>query len=130
MELEYAGELRCELRHGPSGQQFSTDAPLDNGGKGSAFSPTDLLGAALLSCAVTTMGIKAAREHIPLPEVRGRVVKEMTREPPRRIAALTLELELPQGLGPEQRERVIEFARTCPVALSLSPDVEVRWTFR
>lgn len=129
MTIDYSGELHCVLRHEPSQQTLETDAPRDNMGKGEAFSPTDLVGAALASCAVTTMAIKAAKEGIPFTGARGRVIKEMTREGPRQIASLTLELTLPESLTPPHRARLEEIARTCPVALSLSPEVALPISF-
>jgi uncharacterized OsmC-like protein len=125
MKLSYKGELHCELSHGPSKTVIETDAPLDNMGKGESFSPTDLVGAALVSCAVTTMAIKAPKEGIPFGNVSGRVVKDMSTEQPRRIAKLAIELDMPGGLSPEQRVRLEEIARTCPVALSLSKELEL-----
>ena len=65
MTLAYKGGLHCELRHEPSSSTIETDAPKDNEGRGEAFSPTDLVGAALMSCAVTTMAIKGPKEGIP-----------------------------------------------------------------
>lgn len=126
MKLSYKGDLHCELSHGPSKTVIETDAPKDNMGKGEAFSPTDLVGAALLSCAVTTMAIKAQKEGIPFGSAAGRVVKEMATELPRRIAKLGIELDMPSaGLSQEQRARLEEIARTCPVALSLSKELEL-----
>ncbi|HEX8829661.1 MAG TPA: NUDIX domain-containing protein [Longimicrobium sp.] len=61
----YTGELKMELRHGPSGQPLTTAAPRDNMGDGSSYSPTDLLAASLGSCMVTTMAIVARRDNIP-----------------------------------------------------------------
>lgn len=130
MRLEYQGQLHCELVHGPSGTRIHTDAPKDNEGRGEAFSPTDLVGAALLSCAVTTMAIKAAKESIPFTTARGKVVKEMSPTPPRRIAALSLELELPASLSPAHRARLEEIARTCPVALSVSKEIALPLSFK
>ncbi len=129
MSIDYSGELRCTLEHGPSGSRLETDAPKDNFGRGEAFSPTDLLGAALASCAVTTMAIRAPREGIAFAGAKGSVVKEMTSEGPRRVRRLTLELTMPAGLAPAERARLEEIARGCPVALSLAPDVERALSF-
>jgi putative redox protein len=129
MSLEYVGELRCKLEHGPSHTVIDTDAPTDNGGRGAAFSPTDLVGAALLSCAVTTMAIKGAKEGIPFERARGSVVKDMTQTPPRKIAKLSIEIELPASLSSEHRARLEEIGSTCPVALSLGADVVVAMKF-
>jgi uncharacterized OsmC-like protein len=130
MRIEYRGDLRCNLQHGPSKAELDTDAPLDNAGRGEAFSPTDLVGAALISCAITTMGIRGAKEGIPFPSARGTVRKTMSSEGPRRIAELEVEIEMPAGLSAAQRARLEEIARGCPVALSLGPGVKAPMSFR
>jgi len=58
----YLGDLRTEIMHLRSGSVITTDAPIDNKGKGENFSPTDMVAVALGSCIFTIMGI-AAREH-------------------------------------------------------------------
>src|SRR5688572_9014262 len=98
MKIEYLGELRCELEHGPSKEHVKTDAPTDNAGRGEFFSPTDLVGAALVACAITTMAIKAPRLGIHFGEAKGRVAKTMSSDPPRRIVLLEVEFEMPRGL--------------------------------
>lgn len=129
MTLHYDGGFRSTLEHGPSKTKIQTDAPKDNEGRGEAFSPTDLVGAALMACAVTTMAIKAPKEGIAFGAASARVIKEMTSTPPRRIAKLTLEITLPAALSAPHRARLEEIARTCPVSLSLSRDVEVPMQF-
>ena len=62
VETIYLGELRTEATHVQSGSKILTDAPTDNHGKGEAFSPTDLVAAALGSCMMTLMG-NARRRH-------------------------------------------------------------------
>lgn len=121
-------QFKTQLTHGPSGTVSVTEAPKDNGGTGGSFSPTDLVGAALVSCAVTTMHLFASREGIALGEVKGRVEKRMT-PPPRRIGELVLDLQMPAGLSAEQRARLEKAAHECPVARSLHPDVKVSLTF-
>jgi len=116
--------FKVQLSHEPSSVQISTEAPRDNGGTGSSFSPTDLVGAALASCALTTMALVASREGIVFGEAKARVEKRMS-PPPRRIAELVLEIQMPSGLSPEQRTHLEEIARTCPVSRSLHPDVSL-----
>lgn len=120
--------FRCTLVHGPSGAEVRTEAPRDNGGTGSSFSPTDLLGASLLSCALTTLALVAAREGIPFGDASGTVEKRMVADPHRRVAELPITLVLPP-LSPAHRARMEEVARGCPVARSLHPDVRVEMTF-
>lgn len=128
MSVETAPGFHCKLQHGPSGTRITTEAPKDNGGTGMSFSPTDLVGAALASCTLTTMALVASRENIPLGDARARVEKRMT-PPPRRIAELVLEIDMPAGLSAAQRARMEEAAHTCPVSRSLHPDVKLPMAF-
>ena len=59
IKTKYLGELRTQSTHLKSGNSLISDAPLDNNGKGEAFSPTDLLATALATCMITVMGINA-----------------------------------------------------------------------
>ena len=128
MSAKQAG-LTTTLTHGPSSATLRTVPPKDNGGDASSFSPTDLVGAALASCAITTMVLIAKRENIPLGDPVARVQKSMTATGPRRIAELSLHIDMPAGIAPEHRARLEEIARTCPVARSLHPDVSLPITF-
>jgi uncharacterized OsmC-like protein len=121
--------LTCTLEHGPSGSRIETVPPRDNGGTGQSFSPTDLVGAALASCAVTTMALVAQREGLPFGEARAAVEKRMTGAP-RRIGELVLVVDMPREVRPEHRARLEEVARGCPVMRSLHPDVQVPLQFR
>src|SRR5512140_3043505 len=108
IDVAYVGELHCRATHGPSGQSFTTDAPTDNGGKGEAFSPTDLVATALGACLSTVMGLTARRTGIDLDGTRVRVLKEMTADPVRRIGRLTATVVFPPGrrFTPEDRARL------------------------
>ena len=121
--------LTCKLTHGPSGSTLSTVPPKDNGGTGMSFSPTDLVGAALAACALSTMALQAAREGLSWGDARASVEKVMTGAP-RRIGELTLVFDMPREVRPEHRARLEELARTCPVARSLRDEVKVPMTFR
>jgi putative redox protein len=131
MDITYTGELQCEAVHGPSGQKLTTEAPVDNGGKGRFFSPTDLVGAALGTCIVTVMGILAQRRGWDLRGTRVHVAKEMVAIPLRRVGALNVRITLPQGQrwSAEDRQRLEHAAHTCPVTQSLHPDVKVSVEF-
>jgi putative redox protein len=121
--------LSCRLAHGPSGAILTTVPPTDNGGDGSSFSPTDLVGAALASCALSTMALVARREGLSWGDARASVEKRMT-PPPRRIGELVLAIDMPREVRPEHRSRLEEAARSCPVVRSLHPDVQVPIEFR
>lgn len=116
------------LSHGPSGTQIATVPPVDNGGTGESFSPTDLLAASLAACALTTLALVAGRENLPWGDARAEVEKIMT-PPPRRVGELRLTLQMPSGLPRQHRARYEEIAHHCPVALSLSKETQVHMTF-
>lgn len=120
----YEGNLRCVATHTPSGDTLTTDAPVDNQGKGEAFSPTDLVATALATCIMTTVGIVARREGIDLHGMQARVEKHMQTTPTRRIGRLPVRITVPGRLTPEQRKKLEAAARTCPVHHSLHPDVD------
>lgn len=124
IDVLYLGELRCQVTHNPSSSTLLTDAPLDNMGKGQAFSPTDLVGAALGSCILTILGILAQRHSLDLRGTQLRVVKEMVQTPVRRIGRLAVEVTVPTPLTLDQQAMLDRAARTCPVHRSLHPDIQ------
>ncbi len=129
MLATYSGGLHCELTHEPSQSHLETDAPKDNMGKGERFSPTDLMGAALASCVLTTMAILAEREGISLLGATAEVVKEMVATPTRRIGSLALVVTFRTPIPEAAREKLERAAHHCPVHKSLHPDVQAPITF-
>jgi putative redox protein len=131
IDVVYEGGLHCNATHGPSKQQLTTDAPLDNGGKGEAFSPTDLVATALGTCMVTIMGLFAKRNNLDIDGLKVLVLKEMVAEPVRRIGSLKTRLVFPAGkaLSPEDRAKLEAAAKACPVKQSLHPDVKIPLEF-
>jgi putative redox protein len=125
IEIEYNGQLHTEALHVPSGNRILTDAPVDNGGKGSAFSPTDLVATALGTCMVTTMGIFAEHHEIDLKGTKVSVGKEMLQGPVRRIKRLTVDITVPLPATHPKKSALEKAALTCPVHQSLHPDVEI-----
>lgn len=125
----YQGQKRCEITHGPSLNKILTDAPLDNNGKGEAFSPTDLVGAALGSCMLTVMSIYAENHGIDLVGSSFEVTKQMN-PTPRKIAQLTVILSMPAKLSEKERTIFENIAHNCPVKLSLHPDVSIPVQFK
>ena len=75
--LAYRGQLRTEMTHLASGQVVPTDAPVDNHGKGEAFSPTDIVASGLAACMMTVLGIKANEMSIPLERMEA-AARELT----------------------------------------------------
>ncbi len=126
----YTGELNCQLTHIPSGRVIETDAPVDNHGRGLAFSPTDLAAASFASCLVTTMAIAAKLKlGADIPGVRWEVTKEMSRERPRRIVRLAVQIWFPFPRSRDPDGVLEAAALDCPVHHSLHPSVERPVTF-
>lgn len=124
MSLIYEGGLRCLATHGPSGATLQTDAPMDNHGRGEAFSPTDLVATGLAACIATTMGIVATRHRWDITGMRLEVTKEMSKDTPRRIVRLSTDVWLPIARATDPNRLLERAAATCPVHRSLHPDVE------
>jgi putative redox protein len=123
ISIKYLGDLRCEARHEPSGTVIMTDAPVDNEGRGESFSPTDLAATSLGTCMLTIMGIAARKQGVDLGDTQVKVVKEMSTQPPRRIAKVTVVFTIPLPASHEKRAVLENAAKNCPVHLSLHPDV-------
>lgn len=122
-KVTYNGELRTTCEHIRSGQTYITDAPVDNNGKGEAFSPTDTVATGLANCMLTTMGIKARDLGVDLVGSVAEVTKHMAANP-RRIVKIEVKMELPVDVSEKNRKILEHTANTCPVHYSLHPDIE------
>jgi uncharacterized OsmC-like protein len=127
-KVTYLGDLRTSSIHLQSGSEIISDAPVDNNGKGEAFSPTDTVANALASCMMTVMGIKARDLNVDFKGSTAAVTKIMNAEP-RSIGAIEIVFEM-QGVSESKDKTILErTAMTCPVFLSLNADIEKRITF-
>jgi putative redox protein len=130
IETVYQGTLRTQATHVQSGTEILTDAPVDNQGKGEAFSPTDLLAASLGSCMLTIMGIAAKQHGLNIDHTTCSITKIMTAEPPRRVGEIVVDLKFPETNFTEKDKKILEkSALTCPVYLSLHPDIKKTVSF-
>lgn len=131
--VHYEGELRCVARHGPSSSQLTTDAPVDNHGRGEGFSPTDLVATALGTCMLTVMGILARKQGWDIAGIDMHVKKQMSAELPRKIVRLIVAASVPPAvsakLDPAARAALEHAAQTCPVRLSVHEQIDVPVTF-
>jgi len=119
----YEGKLRSRCTHVQSGTEILTDAPRDNHGNGEAFSPTDLVATALATCIVTTMGIKCLQMGISIDGTKVDVTKVMASDP-RRISQIEVLLHMPANNYTDKDKEIMErIAHSCPVAVSLHPDL-------
>jgi len=119
--VKYTGDLRTQATHVKSGQTFITDAPVDNQGKGEAFSPTDLLATSLGTCAMTMVGIAARTHGFHVDGTSIKVTKIMASDP-RRVGEVIVEMDFPEVKYSDKEKSIIRHTiHTCPVGLSLNP---------
>jgi putative redox protein len=124
IRTSYIGNLRTSALHVQSSGTIITDAPLDNQGRGEAFSPTDLLAASLGSCMLTIMGIAANEHKFSIDGTEVKITKIMA-SGPRRVSEIIIDLIFPHNdYTPKQKKIIKLSADTCPVALSLHPDLK------
>jgi putative redox protein len=124
IHTQYIGELRTKVVHVKSGNELVTDAPVDNKGRGEAFSPTDLLAASLGSCMITIAGMAAQEQGFSVDGTTIDITKIMASNP-RRVAEVIVELNFPKNNFTEkQKERIRVACLNCPVAKSLHPDLK------
>lgn len=129
VSVVYQNELRTLCTHNASGQQFETDAPLDNNGKGERFSPTDLLATAYASCMMTVIGIHCDKNNLKFKNGTASVDKIMT-DNPRRIKELKIDMDLRDNNWTEKDQKKISaIAKNCPVAKSVDPEIIISITF-
>ncbi|RYY36526.1 MAG: OsmC family peroxiredoxin [Sphingobacteriaceae bacterium] len=122
VETIYLGGLRTEATHVQSGTKIITDAPVDNQGRGEAFSPTDLLAASLGSCMLTIMGIAARTHGIDIDNTQCSITKVMAANP-RRVAEVVVKFTFPKEYTDKEKKILEHAAITCPVHLSLNDNV-------
>ena len=122
-KVTYLGDLRTSSTHIQSGTEILSDAPVDNNGKGEAFSPTDSVANALATCMMTIMGIKARDLNVDFKGSTAAVTKIMNAEP-RRIGTIEIIFEM-QGVTEQKDKTILErAAMTCPVFLSLNTEIK------
>ena len=127
-KVTYLGDLRTSSIHLQSGSEIISDAPLDNNGKGEAFSPTDTVANALASCMLTVMGIKARDMGVSLTGSVAEVTKSMQAEP-RRISGIKVVFTMKSDADEKAKTILERTALTCPVHQSLHPDIVKDVTF-
>ena len=125
---KYLENLRCEMEH-PSSTVILTDAPKDNRGEGKFYSPTDLVAAALGSCMLTIIGIRARDKNIVIGKPDFEITKHMGSNP-RKISKIEIRIVFKEMIDKMDREYLENEARNCPVALSISESIEQEISFQ
>jgi len=121
----YLGDLRTSSFYSISGKELITDAPVESGGKGESFTPTDLLVTALANCMLTNMGILATRMKINIEGTTCSITKIMAVNP-RRIGEIHALLTFPVKLSVKEKSMLENATKTCPIFYSLHADIKVQ----
>lgn len=129
-KIIYNGSLRTSATHLQSGTIIETDAPKDNHGLGEKFSPTDLVATALGSCMLSIMGIASRTHDINVDGSECTIEKIMVADP-RRIGEIVVHIYMKgqEEFSDKQRKILEHAAVTCPVYLSLHPDLKKTTNF-
>ena len=127
-KVTYLGDLRTSSIHLQSGTEIITDAPIDNNGKGEAFSPTDMVANSLATCMLTVMGIKARDLEVDFSGSTAEVAKVMAAEP-RRISEIHITFHMNLEADDKTKTILERTGMTCPVHFSLHPDIKKEIVF-
>jgi uncharacterized OsmC-like protein len=126
-----AGSLRNEIRAGR--HQLIADEPVEAGGTDQGPTPYDFLAAALGGCTSMTLQIVARRDAIPLEGVEVAVSVDRVhakdcadcQSTSGYIHRFTVRIKLLGTLTPEQRTRLADVARRCPVYKTLTSEIKI-----
>lgn len=127
-EIEYTGSLRTAAKHLDSGQVIYTDAPKDNHGLGEAFSPTDMVCAALASCMLTIMAIAVQKNGIDIKGTKVMAKKTMGNNP-RMISQIAVDIVFNANYDDKTKAILERSALNCPVHKSLSKELVKKVSF-
>lgn len=100
---------------------FGADEPVEKGGEDTAPAPDELLEASLASCTVITLRMYADRKQWSLDGVE--VAVKLERVEGKTI--FTRDIKLSGNLDAEQKERLLQIAKLCPVSKTLSGSIEI-----
>ncbi len=125
------GGFRSEVEAGP--HRFVLDEPVEVGGTGEGPTPYDSLAAALGGCTAMTLQFYAKREKLPLEGVDVSVAHDRQHAKDCAdcvtqagfINRFRVEITLHGALTPEQRQRLLDVARRCPVSRTLQSEIKV-----
>ena len=112
------------------GHTILVDQPTDSGGDDRGPTPTELLVAALAGCVAFYAGRYLARHGIATDTMQVAADYDMATDRPARVAAIRLDLQVPEDLPEHRRQALLAVASHCTVHNTLAdpPDVNIRLT--
>ena len=124
-------QFKTEIVAGP--HTFFADEPAGVGGTESGPTPYDFLSAALGACTSMTIHVVAKRENIPLTGLELTITNDRQHaqdcaecaNKAGYIHRFTVKMRLQGDLTPQQRQRIIDVARRCPVYKTLTSEIKI-----
>ena len=123
--------FKTEIQAGP--HTFYADEPSDIGGSDAGPTPYDFLSAALGACTSMTVHVVAKRENIPLEGIELTITNDRMYAKDCAdctttggyIHRFTVRMKLEGDLTPEQKARIVDVARRCPVFKTLQSEIRI-----
>lgn len=100
---------------------FYADEPIEKGGNDTAPAPDELLEAALASCTLITLRMYTNHKQWNVGKINISVL--LVREHDKN--KITRELKFENEITDEQKQRLMQVAKACPVSKTLSGSVEM-----
>ena len=107
------------------GLSLVSDEPADHGGADKGLRPHELLLSALAACTAITLRMYADRKGWDVRPVTVEAHLERTQQGKAIDSKIRLDITLPAHLAPEQRERLLQIARSCPVHRTLESPIHI-----
>jgi putative redox protein len=105
--------------------KLPADEPLVSGGTEEGFSPSELLYSALASCTCITLRMYADRKQWPLEEIKVVLSQERATKEDGGGLLLEQDIQLIGDLTDEQKKRLLDISKHCPVHQLLSQPIHV-----
>ena len=115
------GKEQYRVTHTNGRHQFFADEPQEKGGKDTAPTPDELLEAALASCTLVTLKMYTDHKQWDIGVIN--ISVSLQREAGKSIITRVLKIE--KQITEEQRQRLIQVAKACPVSKTISGGAEL-----
>jgi putative redox protein len=123
--------FKTEIVAGP--HTFYADEPTEAGGTEAGATPYDFLCAALGACTSMTVHVVAKREKIPLTGIELTITNDRQHAqdcadcstPAGYIHRFNVQIRLSGDLTPQQKQRIVDVARRCPVFKTLQSEIKI-----